>query len=52
VLDRALGLQGGKWLDEKVLGQDMGLYASGQAPSDAAQVQAGANASSSQASPD
>ena len=49
VLDRALGLQGGKWLDEKVLGQDPAFYAAGQQAPGAPSV--GSDASAAQASP-
>ncbi len=50
MLDRALGLQGGKWLDEKVLGADPAFYAGG--PDAGTQpASAGSSASSAQASP-
>ena len=45
IIDSALGLSGGQWLDEKIAAPDTMLYASGQTP-------AGVDASAASASPE
>ena len=45
IIDSALGLSGGQWLDEEVAAPDTTLYASGQVP-------AGVDASAASASPE